>query len=43
MSTKIRGSEFPTDLMLLPFDEFYVILGMNWLTVHDTIVSCKQK
>ncbi|KAG8475938.1 hypothetical protein CXB51_032993 [Gossypium anomalum] len=35
----IRGSCFPADLMLLPFDEFDVILGMDWLTVHDKYVK----
>ncbi|KAG8485757.1 hypothetical protein CXB51_019149 [Gossypium anomalum] len=39
----IRGSCFPADLMLLPFDEFDVILGMDWLTVHDAVVNCKRK
>ncbi|KAG8472702.1 hypothetical protein CXB51_034564 [Gossypium anomalum] len=39
----IRGFCFPADLMLLPFDEFDVILGMDWLTVHDAIVNCKRK
>ena len=29
--------------MLLPFDEFDVILGMDWLTLHDAIVNCKEK
>ncbi|KAG8491072.1 hypothetical protein CXB51_014218 [Gossypium anomalum] len=29
--------------MLLPFDEFDVILGMDWLTLHAAIVNCKQK
>ncbi|KAG8478728.1 hypothetical protein CXB51_028555 [Gossypium anomalum] len=27
----------------LLFDEFDVILGMNWLTVHDAVVNCKRK
>ncbi|NAW44952.1 hypothetical protein FGF76_23400, partial [Salmonella sp. gx-f4] len=31
------------DLMLLPFDEFDVILGMDWLTLHDALVNCKEK
>ncbi|KAA3469776.1 DNA/RNA polymerases superfamily protein [Gossypium australe] len=31
------------DLMLLPFDEFDIILGMDWLTLHDSIVNCKRK
>ncbi|KAA3487824.1 Gag protease polyprotein-like protein [Gossypium australe] len=34
---------FPADLMLLPFDEFDIILGMDWLTLHDAIVNCKRK
>ncbi|KHG13847.1 Poly (ADP-ribose) glycohydrolase [Gossypium arboreum] len=29
--------------MLLPFDEFDVLLGMDWLTQHDAAVNCKQK
>ncbi|KAA3470154.1 Gag protease polyprotein-like protein [Gossypium australe] len=39
----IRGHCFPDDLMLLPFDEFDVILGMDWLTLHDAIVNCRLK
>ncbi|KAG8503264.1 hypothetical protein CXB51_001221 [Gossypium anomalum] len=39
----IRGSCFSADLMLLPFDEFDVILSMDWLTVHDAVVNCKRK
>ncbi|KAA3487819.1 DNA/RNA polymerases superfamily protein [Gossypium australe] len=34
---------FPSDLMLLPFDEFDIILGMDWLTLHDAVVNCKRK
>ncbi|KAA3466341.1 Gag-Pol polyprotein [Gossypium australe] len=34
---------FPANLMLLPFDEFDIILGMDWLTLHDAIVNCKRK
>ncbi|KAA3466135.1 DNA/RNA polymerases superfamily protein [Gossypium australe] len=30
-----RGYCFPTHLILLPFDEFDVILGMDWLTLLD--------
>ena len=29
--------------MLLPFDEFDVILGMDWLTLHDAKINCKEK
>ncbi|KAG8478562.1 hypothetical protein CXB51_028470 [Gossypium anomalum] len=39
----IQGSCFPADLMLLPFDEFDVILGIDWLTVHDAVMNCKRK
>ncbi|KAG8501022.1 hypothetical protein CXB51_003082 [Gossypium anomalum] len=39
----IRGYCFLADLMLLPFDEFDVILGMDWLTTHDVIVNCGKK
>ncbi|KAA3469630.1 Gag-Pol polyprotein [Gossypium australe] len=34
-----QGNCFPADLMLLPFDEFDVILGMDWLTLHDAVVN----
>lgn len=29
--------------MLLPFDEFDMILGMDWLTVHNVVVNCGSK
>ncbi|KAA3466323.1 DNA/RNA polymerases superfamily protein [Gossypium australe] len=38
-----RNNCFPADLMLLSFDEFDIILGMDWLTLHDAIVNCKRK
>ncbi|KAA3470504.1 DNA/RNA polymerases superfamily protein [Gossypium australe] len=38
-----RGNCFSADLMLLPFDEFDVILGMVWLTLHDAVVNCRRK
>ncbi|KAA3466110.1 RVP_2 domain-containing protein [Gossypium australe] len=40
---KIRDMCFPANLMLLPFNEFDIILGMDWLTVHDTVVNCRRK
>lgn len=40
---KILGNEFFVDLMLLPFDEFNAILGMDWWTIHDSVVNCKHK
>ncbi|KAA3466578.1 reverse transcriptase [Gossypium australe] len=39
----IKGHCFPVDLMLLPFDEFDVILGMNWLVTHGVVVNCGKK
>ncbi|KAA3459064.1 DNA/RNA polymerases superfamily protein [Gossypium australe] len=37
----IRDMCFPADLMLLPFDEFDLILDMDWLTVHDAVKGCE--
>ncbi|KAA3473357.1 DNA/RNA polymerases superfamily protein [Gossypium australe] len=39
----IRGHCFLANLMLLPFDEFDLILGMDWLTTHDVLVNCGSK
>ncbi|KAA3487357.1 vacuolar protein sorting-associated protein 35B-like [Gossypium australe] len=39
----IRGHSFPANLMLLPFDEFDLILSMDWLTVHNVLVNCGSK
>ncbi|KAA3462062.1 DNA/RNA polymerases superfamily protein [Gossypium australe] len=38
-----RGYCFIVDLMLLPFDEFDVILSMDWLKLHNAVVNCRQK
>ncbi|KAA3473223.1 RVP_2 domain-containing protein [Gossypium australe] len=38
-----RGYYFPANLMLLSFDEFDLILGMNWLTLHNAVVNCRRK
>ncbi|KAA3480897.1 RNA-directed DNA polymerase-like protein [Gossypium australe] len=38
-----RGYCFSADLMLIPFDEFDVILGMDWLTMHDAVVNYRRK
>ncbi|KAG8498293.1 hypothetical protein CXB51_007054 [Gossypium anomalum] len=39
MSSKKLPIEFTefADLMILPFDEFDVIMGMDWLTLHNAI------
>ncbi|KAA3484657.1 DNA/RNA polymerases superfamily protein [Gossypium australe] len=38
-----QGYYFSADLMLLPIDEFDVILGMDWLTLHDAVVNYRRK
>ena len=38
----IQASEFLADLITLPFREFDLILGMDWLTKHRAIVDCGQ-
>ncbi|KAA3487181.1 RVP_2 domain-containing protein [Gossypium australe] len=38
-----RGYYFPAGLILLPFDKFNMILGMDWLTLHDAVVNCRRK
>ena len=37
----IRDFYFLVDLILLSFHEFDIILGMDWLTLHDAIVNYK--
>ncbi|XP_052877262.1 uncharacterized protein LOC128283882 [Gossypium arboreum] len=39
----IQGHCFLANHMLLPFDEFDVILGMDWLAVHDVIANFGSK
>lgn len=39
----IWGCNFPIGLVLLPFDEFDMILDMDWLTLHYAVVNCKRK
>lgn len=38
-----QGYHFLADLMLVPFVEFDVIFGMNWLTLPDAVVNCRRK
>ncbi|KAA3480886.1 hypothetical protein EPI10_021293 [Gossypium australe] len=38
----VKGICFSANFMLLPFDEFNVILGMDWLTRYDVVLNCKQ-
>ena len=39
----IQAKEFLANLITLPFREFDLILGMDWLTKHRAIVDCGQK
>ena len=39
----IQAREFLTDLITLPFQEFDLIMGMDWLTKHRAIIDCGQK
>ncbi|KAL5836129.1 hypothetical protein ACOSQ4_015626 [Xanthoceras sorbifolium] len=40
---RIQECDFPGDLMELPFHEFDVILGMDWLTRHRVVIDCELK
>ena len=39
----VHDREFLVDLIALPFHEFDLILGMNWLSKHRAIVNCDKK
>ena len=39
----IHDKEFSVDLIELPFHEFDLILGMDWLSKHRAIVDCDKK
>ena len=39
----IHDREFSVDLIALPFHEFDLILGMDWLSKHRVIVDCDKK
>ncbi|KAA3466375.1 DNA/RNA polymerases superfamily protein [Gossypium australe] len=39
----IKSHCFPAKLMMLTFDEFDLILGMDWLTTHSVLVNCGSK
>ena len=39
----IQAREFLVDLINLPFREFDLIMGMDWLSKHRTMVDCGQK
>ena len=39
----VHDREFSVDLIALPFHEFDLILGMDWLSKHQAIVDCGKK
>ena len=39
----IHDREFSADLIALPFREFYLILGIDWLSKHRAIIDCDKK
>ena len=39
----IQDREFFADLIALPFCEFDLILGMDWLSKHRAIIDCDKK
>ena len=39
----IQAREFLVDLIALPFREFDLIIGMDWLSKHRAIIDCGQK
>ena len=39
----IHDKEFFVDLIALPFREFDLILGMDWLSKHRAIIDCDKK
>jgi len=43
-TTVVSGDQdFPADLVLLPMEDFDVILGMDWLSQYDVRVFCREK
>ena len=39
----VHDREFLVDLIALPFHEYDLILGMDWLSKHRAIVDCDKK
>jgi hypothetical protein len=40
---KIGKEELPGDLIVMPFEDYDLILGMDWLSEHHARVSYKKK
>ncbi len=39
----LQGSIFLSDLIEMPFRDFDVILGMDWLARHHAVIDCSLK
>ncbi|VFQ60087.1 unnamed protein product [Cuscuta campestris] len=39
----IQGHQFSANLVELPYKEFDIILGMDWLTEHQAIIDCRRR
>ncbi len=39
----IQGHTFLSYLIEMPFRDYDIILGMDWLTRHHTMIDCKLK
>jgi hypothetical protein len=43
VSIRIRGVEFPSNLILLDSKGIDIILGMDWLSMYDGVIQCARK
>jgi hypothetical protein len=43
VSIRIRGVDFPSNLILLDFKGIDIILGMDWLSKYDGVIQCAKK
>jgi hypothetical protein len=43
VSLKIMGADFCAKLIVLESKDLDVILGMDWLGVHDAIIQCAKR
>ena len=39
----IQNKDFPTDLIVLGIHDFYIVLGMDWLSRHRATLDCYKK
>ena len=40
---QVESRVFPANLIDLPFHEFDLILGMDWLAIHHAVMNCHNK